>query len=72
MPKRDGTGPFGTGAMTGRGLGLGSGFGCRRSSFFNSALLEPDEKDMLSAEKDMLEIRLKAINKHLDRMKKKR
>ncbi len=45
MPRRDGTGPMGQGAMTGRGLGncesenkavygMGRGFGCSRRSGF--------------------------------------
>lgn len=70
MPGRDGTGPSGFGVGYGRGLDLGTGLGCRRGRFFNSVLSETDEKDMLSAERDMLEARLKAINKHLDRIKK--
>jgi hypothetical protein len=92
MPGRDGTGPSGFGAMTGRGLGicdgigigrygpgfgagygrglgLGLGYGCRRGRFFNIAPSEPMEKEILSAERDLLEARLSAINKHLDKMK---
>lgn len=50
MPRRDGSGPLGRGAMTGRGLGkcLNGGFG-RRVSI------------SLEEEKKMLESRLKEI-----------
>lgn len=89
MPGRDGTGPNGIGAMTGRGLGyctgvnagrfgagygrgLGLGLGCRRGRFYNVAPYEPIVgEDFLSAEKDALEARLKAINKQLDKNNKK-
>ncbi|MDD3169262.1 MAG: DUF5320 domain-containing protein [Eubacteriales bacterium] len=80
MPGRDGTGPFGFGAMTGRGfgfcsgseagrygLGLGLGYGCRRGRFFNVMPSESMEKESLSAERDFLEARLSAIKKNLDR-----
>lgn len=91
MPGRDGTGPSGFGAMTGRGLGfcsgvgagrygsgfgagfgrglgLGLGYGCRRR-VFNIAQPELTEKEILSAERNLLEARLSAINKHLDKVK---
>jgi hypothetical protein len=55
----------------GRGLGLRAGFGCRRGRFYNAAPCEPIAgEDLLSAEREILEARLKAINKHLDKMKK--
>lgn len=82
MPGRDGTGPSGSGAMTGRGvgfcsgkgvgrygLGLGLGDGCRRGRFFNVAPSESVEKEILSAERDYLEARLSTIKEHLDRTK---
>jgi len=94
MPGRDGTGPSGFGAMTGRGLGfcsgagvgrygsgfgagygrgwglgLGLGYGCRRGRFFNIAPSGPMEKEILSAERSILEARLNAVNKHLETMK---
>lgn len=94
MPGRDGTGPSGSGAMTGRGLGfcsgigigrygsgfdaeygrglgVGPGYGCRRGRFFHISPSEPMEKEILSAERNLLEARLSAINKHLDGMKEK-
>lgn len=92
MPGRDGTGPSGFGAITGRGLGfcsgagagrygsgfgagygrgsgLGLGYGCRGGRFFNIVPSELREEEILSAERNFLEARLSAINKHLDRMK---
>lgn len=59
MPGRDGTGPL--------GLGLGFGCGCRRGRFYDIAPSDLTEKELLSAQKDLLEARLKTINKHLDR-----
>jgi hypothetical protein len=77
MPGRDGTGPLGQGAMTGRGLGvcfaesrpiygrglgLGRGLNCRR-------VINPvyaDSKEVLVAQKAVLEARLEAINKQLN------
>ncbi len=86
MPGRDGTGPSGFGATTGRGFGfcsgaatgrdcskfgrglrLGLGYGCRRGRFFNNAPSEQTEKEILSAEKDYLEVRLSTIKEHLNR-----
>lgn len=69
MPGRDGTGPFGVGPLTGRGLGLGSGYGCRRGRFYDTVPSELTERDLLSAQKDLLEARLNTINKHLDKTK---
>lgn len=69
MPGRDGTGPFGVGPLTGRGLGLRSGYGCRRGSFYDIVPTELTERDLLSAQKDLLEARLNTINKHLDKTK---
>lgn len=75
MPRRDGTGPMGMGAMTKRGfgtrknnyiygrencygLGLGSGFRCRNVNESN--------KELLQKEKEILQIKLKAIEKQID------
>jgi len=92
MPGRDGTGPSGLGAMTGRGVGacngsvagrnssgfgagygrgsgLGLGYGCRRGRFFNITPSEPMEKEILLAERNILEERLSTLNKHLDKKK---
>lgn len=65
MPRKDGTGPLGFGAMTGRGAGLGLGHRCRR--YYDIMPSELTERELLSAQKDLLEARLDAINKHLDR-----
>jgi hypothetical protein len=78
MPGRDGTGPLGDGAMTGRGLGvcgsvssliygrglgLGRGLNCRR-------VINPvyaDSKEALTEQKAVLEARLEAINNQLNK-----
>mgnify|MGYP000854056211 CR=1 FL=1 len=79
MPGEDGTGPQGIGARTGRGLGCGIvsdqynmglalGLGCRRgfgrgSRYYPipSALI--DTKEMLQAQKEILERRLDITKK---------
>ena len=77
MPGRDGTGPLGQGAMTGRGLGicgessplygrglgLGRGLNCRR--VINP--LYADSKEALTEQKAVLEARLEAVNKQLNK-----
>lgn len=79
MPYRDGTGPNGQGAATGRGLGpcanarprSGLGLGCRRGCE-NRALRQrniigdTDDRQALIAEKEKLEIRLEATKKRLE------
>lgn len=81
MPGRDGTGPLGNGAMTGRGLGLcsgrdakigagfgmGSGFrrGCRRYWAADMVAAKP-RKEMLEEQKKFLESRLSVINQELE------
>ncbi len=68
MPGKDGTGPFGFGPLTGSGLGIGLGYGCRRR--FNDIVpTEMTERELLSAQKDLLEARLNTINKHLNKTK---
>lgn len=80
MPGRDGTGPMGNGAMTGKGLGIcrgaanagvgrGRGLGYRRG--FGFGLIENQtvsitQKEMLQKQKDLLENRLELINKRLE------
>ncbi|MGH4141068.1 DUF5320 domain-containing protein [Clostridium sp.] len=82
MSRRDGTGPMGMGARTGRGMGfcnvtnaIGaiSGLG-RRGGFgtglgmnsFNNAINPVNQKDLLSEEKAALENRLNMINNQLN------
>lgn len=79
MPRRDGTGPMGIGAMSGRRMGFcngsgnfigGYGFGCRRG-FGGRFLLNHDTnpekyKSMLIQEKSILEDRLGLIKKELE------
>ena len=76
MPRRDGTGPIGAGAATGRGLGLctgvnaagygaGFGFGCRRG-FGIIQTSQKTQKEMLQEQKNLLETRLKIIDNQLE------
>jgi hypothetical protein len=66
MPRRDGTGPNGTGSLTGkrmgncvRGLGNGMGY-CRGSQVYS------DTKQDLQKEKELLVQRIKDIEKKLE------
>ena len=66
MPRRDGTGPNGYGPLTGRrmgtcgrGLAAGQGYGRNLSTY-------PEAKDDLKREKELLEQRLKDIDKKLE------
>jgi hypothetical protein len=81
MPGRDGTGPAGYGAMTGRGLGIcggsansGAGMGlrlgcrrgCGRGTGWRYAGEVPPE-EALQAQKEILERRLDLVNHQLQR-----
>jgi len=79
MPGRDGTGPDGYGAMTGRGLGAcGSGIdrsagmsfgrGCRCACGRGTGgyMAEAAPKETLQVQKEMLERRLKLVNRQLE------
>jgi len=79
MPYRDGTGPNGQGAATGRGfglcvnarpkagLGLGCGRGYRNRVFCQTRNVDNiNNKQSLVAEKEKLEIRLEAIKRQLE------
>lgn len=82
MPRRDGTGPMGMGAMTGRGfgycnsyktpsfigrMGLGVGTGRGFCRFPYNYNLSPEEKkEMLIRQKDVLENQLETIKKQLE------
>jgi len=65
MPRRDGTGPLGTGAGSLFCRGLGPGLRCGRGGLYDP--FEVDEKELLSAQKNILEKRLNAVNKQLDK-----
>ena len=76
MPRFDGTGPYGQGPMTGRGMGpcgrgqgFGRGFGRGRRMGFCPWIQEPltkeEEKKMLEEEKKFLEQRIKEIEAYL-------
>ena len=82
MPRRDGTGPLGQGAMTGKGLGicnsansaygrgLGLGFGLGRGyncrRVVNTAV-NLNNQDILTEQKAVLEARLEEINNQLNK-----
>lgn len=86
MPGRDGSGPVGRGAMTGRGLGyctgvlaarygvgrrlgygMGYGRGYRRYCVPES-IGPRDQREFLEEEKELLENRLSALNKQLEKI----
>ena len=84
MPGRDGTGPLGIGARTGRGLGccvvsdqynagLGLGLGCGRGFgrgnryYAIPASGTESSKELLQAQKELLERRLDIVNKQLEK-----
>ena len=82
MPNRDGKGPNGLGAMTGRGFGKCStddktnqktefNFGCRRGfrrgDWRNGEISSSKtQKDILQEKKHMLQEHLESINKQLE------
>ena len=78
MPRRDGTGPMGQGAMTGRGFGYCTGanapyygYGCRRGfgrGYGASAMPFRPQKDELMSQKELLEHRLSVIDSQLQEM----
>lgn len=80
MSGRDGTGPLGSGAMSGRGLGIctgrpqfrlgqGVGFSRRRGLVRNCVFGQIDamtKKELLEEQKKLLEARLAIISKQLE------
>ncbi len=81
MPGRDGTGPMGMGAASGRGAGfcrvskapgkLGLGLGFRRNFSSSASVETPEDRvAMLEEQKSMLKNRLDLLNE-LDTLKKK-
>jgi len=64
MPKRDGTGPYGNGPMTGRGLGPCGAFNQRRG--YGRRVSDKTDKEILKEEKDYLKNRLKDIEQELE------
>ncbi len=82
MPGRNGTGPMGSGAMTGRGLGLctgtntarygaGAGIGCRHgfARGFNRNIEQAStktQKEMLQDQRGLLQSRIDRISKQLE------
>lgn len=78
MPRRDGTGPWGEGAITGRGLGYygrGCGFGYGRGSGARTGAIgrgnrcymrgNVDKKALLIEEKNLLQARLNTVKQDL-------
>ncbi len=79
MPRRDGTGPMGEGAMTGRGAGRGTGLGlglaCRRGfgrGFGRGAAFDQisskTQKELLKERKTVLQDQLDSIDKQLENL----
>ena len=83
MPRRDGSGPMGTGPKTGRGLGacacnnsivcvtglrLGSGWAFRRGFFVNQNSFNT-QKELLQKQMDALRDRLDVIDNQLEKLK---
>lgn len=79
MPRRDGTGPLGLGAMTGGGFGncnpnnnrldLGRGFGCGndfRRNMLSHSETSRTQRDVLTEQKSFLENRLEIVNRQLE------
>jgi len=78
MPRLDGTGPYGYGPMSGRGMGPcgrgmghGRGFG-RRSFGYNWRMNSKEESEVLKDEAEILEEDLKAIKERLTQIKGKK
>jgi hypothetical protein len=79
MPGRDGTGPLGQGALTGRGLGvsrtgnnfygrgMGLGLGFGRFNYCRRAYNPSLTNASLTEQKAILEARLEEINKQLNK-----
>lgn len=80
MPRGDGTGPMGNGAMTGRGLGgcftgrkeyRGFGFGLGRGytrGFRTGLDVVETDKELLKNQKEILKERLDTIDKQLENL----
>ncbi len=74
MPARDGTGPYGLGPLTGRGLGpcgrgLRRGYGFGYGYGFRAFLSEKERRDILEAELKRIEEEKKYIEQELQRLK---
>ena len=66
MPRLDGTGPWGYGPRTGRGLGSCCGYGSPYGRRFFS---QKEEKELLEEEKEVLEKELEAVKERLEQAK---
>lgn len=69
MPRRDGTGPMGAGLRSGRGMG----HACRRGSacgfgrgFASNEVSAETKKELLQAQRNTLENRIKLIDQQLE------
>lgn len=74
MPRKDATGPFGRGPMTGRGMGpcekgYGRGVCFGRFGYGYKRPTKEEEIEMLKAEKEDLKSALLEIEKRLDELK---
>jgi hypothetical protein len=64
MPYKDGTGPFGKGPMTGRGMGpcaKGSGAKPEGRKFVFAGMSKEEQKKVLEEKKSAIEAELKAL-----------
>ena len=73
MPGRDGSGPWGRGSMTGRGMGICRGYGVygyprgyRFANYPYGVQEAETDKDFLEDEKKALKSRLEEIDRILD------
>jgi len=79
MPRFDGTGPFGSGPSTGRGMGpcgaglkrmggYGRGFG-RSYNPYQPRVTKKEETEMLTNEAEAIEEELKAVQERLSKLR---
>ncbi|HNV97190.1 MAG TPA: DUF5320 domain-containing protein [bacterium] len=74
MPRLNGTGPMGQGALTGRGLGrcgngMGIGYGCRNGYGFRRFISSKNELQALENEEKMLLEELEIIKSEKQALK---
>lgn len=65
MPRRDGTGPMGLGYANGRCFGFCTGANAAR---YGSEFSTKTHKELLQEQKDLLKMRLDAIDKQLENL----
>lgn len=75
MPRKDGTGPIGAGAKTGKGMGFCNSSKVEKSDFgrgicnrYNDINTPENQKDLLMEQKAFFEERLNLINNKLNEL----